>query len=84
VVYIYPISVLLFPVAKVLKALGANIRRYRKERGLTQERLAELAEIDPKYCGQLERGEVNVSVLTLQRVAKALKQPLTTLLVESD
>jgi transcriptional regulator with XRE-family HTH domain len=58
---------------KLLNILGSNIRKHRKNLGWTQEKLAERARIDPKYCGQLERGEVNVSVITLARIAKALK-----------
>jgi XRE family transcriptional regulator, regulator of sulfur utilization len=65
---------------KILTVLGRNIRHHRKEREWTQEDLAEHARIDPKYCGQLERGQVNVSIVTLSRVAKALNQKIVTLL----
>jgi transcriptional regulator with XRE-family HTH domain len=61
---------------KLLSTLGANIRKHRKNLGWTQEKLAEHARIDPKYCGQLERGEVNVSIVTLARIAKALNQKI--------
>jgi transcriptional regulator with XRE-family HTH domain len=46
------------------EAFGAIIRRIRSERGLTQERLAELAELNVSYIGFLERGE-NVPTLTI-------------------
>lgn len=56
-----------------LKILGHNIRKIRESKAnLSQEKLAELADLHRNYIGQLERGEVNVSLLTLQRIAKAL------------
>jgi transcriptional regulator with XRE-family HTH domain len=67
---------------KLLTIMGRNIRSHRKALGLTQEGLADRARIDPKYCGQLERGEVNVSVITLSRIAKALKLKTYMLLLE--
>lgn len=46
------------------EAFGAIVRRLRAQRGLTQERLAELAELNVSYIGFLERGE-NVPTLTI-------------------
>jgi transcriptional regulator with XRE-family HTH domain len=46
------------------ETFGAILRRIRSERGLTQERLAELAELNVSYIGFLERGE-NVPTLTI-------------------
>jgi transcriptional regulator with XRE-family HTH domain len=54
------------------KILGETIRRYRKKANLTQEKLAELADLNPKYIGELERGENTISVAKLVFVAKAL------------
>jgi transcriptional regulator with XRE-family HTH domain len=55
------------------KALADSIRRYRKKAGLTQERLGELAELNPKYLGEVERMEKTISVDALARIASALK-----------
>lgn len=55
-----------------LVALGAAIRAVREERGLSQEGLALLAEIDRSYLGRVERGDNNVAVLTLVRIGAAL------------
>ena len=52
--------------------LGSQIRAIRKEKGLSQEQLAYLAEIDRSYCGGIERGERNVSFLTLVKLAACL------------
>lgn len=56
----------------ILVALGDAIRRIRVEKGISQERLALLAEVDRSYVGRVERGDNNVAVLTLARLAKAL------------
>ena len=48
------------------------IRSYREKAALTQEKLAEKAELSPKYLGEVERGLVNISVDALLRIAKAL------------
>lgn len=53
--------------------IGEAVRFYRKEANLTQERLAELAELNPKYLGEIERGEKIISIEALLRVAKASK-----------
>jgi XRE family transcriptional regulator, regulator of sulfur utilization len=55
------------------KALALAIRRYRREAKLTQERLGELADLNPKYIGEVERMEKTISVDALARIAHALK-----------
>ncbi len=57
---------------KILIRLGKNIREKRKEKVLTQEELAEKADINPKFLGKVERAETNVSVLTLAKICDAL------------
>jgi transcriptional regulator with XRE-family HTH domain len=54
------------------KIVGENIRRLRKDRGLTQEKLALDAAIDLTYLGGIERGRRNPSVLVLGRLAGVL------------
>ena len=54
------------------KIIGGAIRRYRKAAELTQERLAEKADLHPVYVGEVERGEQTASVEALVRIAKAL------------
>jgi transcriptional regulator with XRE-family HTH domain len=55
------------------KVVGNNLRDLRNERGLTQEKLSALSGVDQGYIGTLERGRVNVSVDTLDKISKALK-----------
>ncbi|MEK3864580.1 helix-turn-helix transcriptional regulator [Paenibacillus sp. FSL H7-0716] len=57
---------------EVLKLLGRRIRDLRKERGLTQEQLAELAGFNYTYIGAVERAENNITTLNLQKIAVAL------------
>jgi transcriptional regulator with XRE-family HTH domain len=51
--------------------LGKQIRYHRKLKRLTQEKLAEKAELAPSYVSDVERGRVNISVDAVQRIAKA-------------
>ncbi len=55
-----------------LTALGRAIKATRLAQGITQEQLAFLAEVDRGYVGRVERGDNNVAVLTLKKLAKAL------------
>lgn len=55
-----------------LNKLGDNIRQERKRKGLSQERLALEAELDRSYVGGIERGERNVTILTLVKIADCL------------
>jgi transcriptional regulator with XRE-family HTH domain len=55
------------------KAIGKRIRDLRKARGMTQEAVAEKARIHTKYFGNIERGEVNLTVATVERIAQALE-----------
>jgi transcriptional regulator with XRE-family HTH domain len=52
--------------------VGAEIRKKRRRSGLTQEKLAEKADLHPNYLGRVERGEEYFSLLALRKIAKAL------------
>lgn len=52
--------------------IGATIRAIRESRGLTLEKLAELADVTPQHLGVVERGQVNVSVDFLIAIARPL------------
>lgn len=63
--------------SKYLVMLGNNIRDLRKSQNMSQEELAFKAEIDRSYVGGIERGERNVSFLTLVKLAKCLNCKIT-------
>jgi transcriptional regulator with XRE-family HTH domain len=63
-----------------LKIFGEQVRKLRKSRGLSQEELAELAELHRNYIGGIERGERNVALLNILRLGKALGVSLSELL----
>ncbi len=57
---------------RALHALGQALRKEREKRGISQEDLAELAEVHRNYIGRVERAEINLSFDTLHRIACAL------------
>ena len=57
----------------VLKGYGLNVRRIRLKLGLTQEKLAEISGLHTNYIGGIERGERNVSIVNIVRLAQALQ-----------
>ena len=60
--------------------VGFNIRRIREERNLSQEELADLAGLHRAYIGQIERGEKNIGLKNLEKIAKALNVSMKVLL----
>lgn len=56
----------------LVQRFAENVRRERRALGLSQEALADRADVHRTYIGMLERGEKNVTLCTLERIAKAL------------
>jgi transcriptional regulator with XRE-family HTH domain len=56
-----------------LETLGKNVRQLRLGKGLSQEALADRCGLHRTYLGGIERGERNVSLLNIIRIAKALE-----------
>ena len=65
---------------KISYMVGARIRDFRNERGMSQEELALASEIHPAYLGRLERGEKCPTIDTLYKVSQGLKVPISELL----
>lgn len=55
-----------------LKLFGESLRRYRIDQGLSQETLAEKARIDRSYLGAIERGQHNLTLTNIIKLADAL------------
>jgi transcriptional regulator with XRE-family HTH domain len=58
--------------AEILKRFGETLREHRQRAGLSQEKLAARADIDRTYVGGAERGERNVALVNIVRLAEAL------------
>lgn len=67
---------------KDLLALGREIRRHRNAKGLSQEKLAELAGLNRNYIGFVERAERSPRVVTVFKIARALELHPALLLAE--
>jgi XRE family transcriptional regulator, regulator of sulfur utilization len=57
---------------KAHKQIGENVRKFRKQRGMTQEKLAEKANLHPVYVSQVERADRAITIDALLRITKAL------------
>src|ERR1700754_2921152 len=60
----------------LLRGLAQRIRALRKTRSLTRKNLSQLADVSERHLAQLESGEGNISILLLNRIAKALNTSL--------
>ena len=52
--------------------IGARIKELRSKKGITQERLSELMDINPKYLSSIERGKENPTLHTLMKLSESL------------
>lgn len=64
---------------RTLSAFGRNVAKLRSERGLSQDQLAEKADLDRTYISGIERGVRNPGIKTVLRIAKALGTDLNNL-----
>lgn len=64
--------------------IATNVRGFRKRLSLTQEKLAEYANLHPTYVGDIERNDANLSIATLKKLANALKVDPSILLIKGS
>ncbi len=55
---------------KILVTFGERVRKFRKEKGLSQEQLAFKADLHRTYIGMIERAEKNITLLNIEKIAK--------------
>jgi transcriptional regulator with XRE-family HTH domain len=67
-----------------LQRFGSRVRAERERLGVSQEELADRAGMHRTYLGGVERGERNLGLLNVVRIAKALGLPASTLLADID
>lgn len=70
------------PKTSARQLFAENLRDTRKAQGISQEKLAELAELHRTYIGSVERGERNITIDNMERLAKALGVTIQALLEE--
>ena len=64
----------------ILERFGKKIRQLRLDRGLSQEAFAQECELDRTYIGGIERGERNVALLNIEKIATSLQVTLSDLM----
>lgn len=60
-------------ITMILKKLGERIKKLRKEAGISQEKLAELAGLDRTYINGVENGRRNISIINMEKICIALE-----------
>jgi len=58
---------------EILKIFGENVRKIRREKGLSQEELAFKASLHRTYIGMIERAEKNITLINIEKIANALE-----------
>ncbi len=65
---------------KILLTFGDTVRKIRTQKGLSQEQLAHLSDVHRTYIGMIERGEKNITLINIQKIANGLNVKLVDLL----
>lgn len=71
-------------MSEISKHIGNRIRNYRMQLGYSQERLAEISGCHPTYIGQVERGEKNPTLESIEKIASALRVSMSKLFENLD
>ena len=58
--------------SKILKFFGERVRELRTQKNLSQEQLANLADVHRTYIGMIERAEKNITLINIEKITKAL------------
>jgi len=68
---------------EILIKFGERVRSLRKERGISQEELSFRAELHRTYIGMIERAEKNITLINIEKIAKALDVEIKELFYET-
>jgi len=68
---------------EILNIFGENVRKYRRLLDISQEELAFRADLHRTYIGMIERAEKNITLVNMEKIAKALKVPIEDLIKDS-
>jgi transcriptional regulator with XRE-family HTH domain len=71
-------------MAQLVSSFGVAVRQLRERHGWSQEALAERADLNRSYVGELERGQAIPSLVTLEKLAVALNLSLTSLMAHTE
>ena len=66
----------------IIEKFGKNLKKIRTEKGISQEELAFMAKLHRTYISDVERGNRNISLMNIEKIAKALKVSPKDLLVD--
>lgn len=69
---------------QLVSSFGISVRQLREQQGWSQEALAERADLNRSYVGELERGQAIPSLLTLKKLALALDMSLASLMAHAE
>lgn len=68
----------------IREKLGRAVRRLRTEAGFSQEGFADACRLHRTYIGSVERGETNISLDNIERIARTLQRPVSVLFREAE
>ena len=68
----------------ILIAFGKRVKEERIKKGLSQEKLAEKAQVHRTYIGMIERAEKNITLVNIEKIANALDMPIHKLIKVED
>ncbi|WP_326543177.1 helix-turn-helix domain-containing protein [Pseudorhodoferax sp.] len=71
-------------MSSLVEHFGIAVRQLREQRGWSQEHLAALSDLNRSYVGEIERGRVIVSIVTVQKLAVALQLEPASLLARGE
>jgi predicted transcriptional regulator len=69
---------------EILNIFGENVKKYRRKLNISQEELASRADLHRTYIGMIERAEKNITLVNMEKIAKALEVKIKDLLKHSN